>query len=293
MAKKTTVSPQVKRFFQIIGRLFKAKERQVPENEDDLGAYPLRMQISAIPERRYLRTARLLAIFTFINIGALIAIAGIFVYNAERIDVQVANPRVVNIYAMDPERKIIQASEYESRYVPAMRLVLEQSVRDYIIARNSFNLDPYKQNENWGLGSIIQMYTDPEKYKEFMERDQFSIINEARNKNVNKEVYIYSLNQTPTDLWEGLIDIFDMPPEDPFKPICGCSDDSKECLTCKEKNNRGRRRFKVYLRILPGLSPINMKNPFGMRVTNYFMIPQIIHPEEIFWNVPSILRPEL
>ena len=286
------LAPEVKKVLKKIIAFLKGKEVETPIDQDNLEAYPERMQISAIPERRYLRTARLLAILTFINLGVLMALAGVFAYYAVRLDVSVANRRVVNIYAIDPEHKVIKASEYGETVIPAMQLMMEKSVREFIIARNSYRLDAQEHRKNWGPGGIVDMYLHPEKYKDFKEEISYSIENDARRKNVNKEVHIYSLRQTPAGLWEGLIDVFDMPPYDPFNPLCQCMDNSQECLQCKEDHKKGKKRFKVYVESdfygMPSLM-----NPLGVMVREIYMMPQIIHPEEKYWNIPSILKPEL
>jgi len=286
------MSPKVKKVLEVLARIFKGKEKQIPENQDALGAYPLRMQISAIPERRYLRTARILAIFTFFNLAALMVLAGMFAYYAVRQDVLVANSKVINLYAMDPEHKVIKASEYSETSYPALGLIMEQGVRDYIKSRYSYYLDPQKQAQNWGPASPLSLYTDAEKLKMFHEREAFAWTSPARQKGVNKEVHIYSLEQTSTGLWEGLIDIFDMKPRDPYHPICDCYEDTRECIECKEKNNLGRARYRVYLRSGFFGMP-NLYNPLGIGVAGSYLTPQIIHPEDQFWNIPPILKPEL
>ena len=286
------MSPKMKKVLKFLGRIFKGKEKQIPENQDALGAYPLRMQISAIPERRYLRTARILAIFTFFNLGALMVLAGVFAYYAVRPDVLVANSRVVNLYAMDPEHKVIKASEYSQTAYPAMGLVMEQGVRDFIKARYGYYLDPQKQKGNWGPGSPVALYMDSEAYRKFNESGSYAWSSPAIQKKVNREVHIYSLEQTTTGLWDGLIDIFDMEPRDPYHPICDCYDDTPACFKCKEKHNKGRTRYRVYVRAGFWAAP-NLLNPLGIGVAGSYLTPQIIHPDDQFWNIPSVLKPEL
>jgi hypothetical protein len=286
------LAPEIQKFLRKIRAYLKGKEVEEPIDQDHLEAYPERMQISAIPERRYLRTARLLAILTFINIGVLIALAGVFSYYALRIDISVANRRAVNLYAIDPEHKVIKAAEYGTKVVPAMQLMMEKAVREFIIARNSYRLDPQEHNKNWGPGGKVAMYLHPEMYKSFIQEHSFGIANDAQKKKVNKEVHIYSLQQTPAGLWEGLIDVFDMPPYDPFNPLCQCMDNSQECLTCKEKHMKGKARYKVY--VDSGFNGFpSLMNPLGVMVDGFYIMPKIIHPNEKYWDIPAILKPEL
>ena len=286
------LSPAMQKFIRKVNAFLKGKEVETPIDQDCLEAYPERMQISAIPERRYLRTARLLAILTFINIGVLIALGGVFAYYAVRIDVSVANNRAVNLYAIDPEHKVIKASEYSIKAVPAMQLMMEKAVREFIIARLSYRLNSPDNNKNWAPGGVVSMYLHPEKYKTFSQEQSFAISNEAKKKNVNKEVHIYSLQQTPAGLWEGLVEVFDMPPYDPFNPLCQCMDNSKECLQCKEQHKKGKKRYRVYADANFSGHP-SLMNPLGVQVNGFYIIPKIIHTEEKYWDIPSVLKPEL
>lgn len=280
------------KFSQFLAR-FKKKEKDVPVDQDALGAYPLRMQISAIPERRYLRTTRVLAVLSFINIGVLIALSGLFIYYAARIDVQIYNPMVPNMYSIDPEHKIINAVEYSRRRVSALELISEKYIRDYIMARNTFYLDPIQQEKYWGPNSVIRHYSSKEDdYKDFVKLANI-VQNEATTNRVNKEPYIYSMRRLPTGQWEALVDIFDMPPEDIFNPICGCSNETKECLTCKIQKNKGRRRYKIYVWANLFSGAASLYNPLGLKVYGYYELERIIHPNELYWDLPSILKPEL
>ncbi|MBQ7413354.1 MAG: hypothetical protein IJV07_03655 [Alphaproteobacteria bacterium] len=286
------MSPKINQFFRTLKRILKIKEKQVPENQDDLGAYPLRMQIGAIPERRYLRTARLLAVMAFLNLAALIGLAGWFAYNAVRIDVSIANRRAINLYAIDPEYKVIRSAEANETSIPALSLVMEKAIRNYITARYSINLDPQKQEKNWGPQSVVALYTEPEKLKQFNENEVGGLLASARRKGANKEVHIYSLRQTPAGLWEALIDVFDMLPRDSFDPICDCFDNSPECITCKEENGLGQQRFRVFVRA--GFwGQVSLLNPMGIQVDGIYLIPQQIHPNDQFWNIPPLLKPTL
>ena len=126
----------------------------------------------------------------------------------------------------------------------------------------------------------------------FMKQEQYAILAPAKRKGVNREVHIYSLRQTPSGLWEALVDIFDMKPRDPYNPVCDCDDNSKECLGCKEELNLGRTRYRMYLRS-NFYGPVSLDNPMGIRVDDVYVTPQIVHPKEIFWNIPPVLKPEL
>ena len=283
------MSPKMKKFLALVGKIFKVKEKEVPENQDALGAYPLRMQISAIPERRYLRTARLLAVITFLNLAVLMVLAGTFAWRAVRQNVVITRMGRKQLFMMEPEYKVIRAAEREEARYRADELILEQAVQDYIKSRYNVYLDSAKQQKS---SKYLMMYSNREKLEEFERHEKFLLLSVAKRKRVNREVHIYSIRQTPSGLWEALVDIFDMKPRDPYNPVCDCYDNTRECLKCKEELNLGRTRYRIYVRAGFWGSP-SRDNPMGVGISNVYVIPQIVHPEEQFWNIPSILKPEL
>ncbi len=271
----------------------KKKKQAVQQNDNDdvLGAYPEKMQIAAIPERRYLKTSRLLAVVTFINLGVLIALAGIFVYLVVRLDVSVANQRVVNLYSMDPERQVIQASEYNTKSIPALQLMMEQAMMDYVLNRHTIIWDVNEQNYLWSGAGAVGQYSTQEVYQAFQIESERAF-RETRAKKIVKDVHLYSLKLTGTNMWEGIFDIFDMPIPDMFNPLCQCSDNSAACLNCKATHALGRQRFKVYIRS-DFSAPKTLSNPLGILVKQYNQLYVPIDPKENFWGQPSVLRPEL
>lgn len=277
-----------KKFKQFLSK-FKLREKEIPENQDALGAYPLRMQISAIPERRYLRTTRLLAVLTFLNLGVMIALTGMFIYRAVRLDVRVDSRRFLNIYTMDPAQKAIVPVEFDKTAVTTMDLVLEQAVREFITARNGAFMDKLKQKEN---SNKVFKYLLSDELQRQTDRELQVLTNEVQSNGINKEVHIYSLNKTPSGLWRALVDVFDRVPEDPYAPVCACDDNSRTCLACKFENNVGHHRYLIYVRSGLG-GPAVMGNPFGIQVVGHYIVEKVIHPEEQFWDLPSVLRPEL
>ncbi|MBR6412662.1 MAG: hypothetical protein IKS41_05850 [Alphaproteobacteria bacterium] len=283
------MSPKMKKFLNLVGKIFKVKEKEVPTNQDALGAYPLRMQISAIPERRYLRTARLLAVITFLNLGVLMVLAGVFSWRAVRQNIKLVRFGQQQLYMMDPEYKVIQSAETSVSKHYAEEFLMEQGVQDYIKSRYNVYLDGAKQQQSW---KYVIMYSNKEKLTEFEEREKFVLTESARRKRVNHEVHIYSIRLTPGNLWEALVDVFEMKPRDPYNPVCDCYDNSRECLKCKEELNVGRSRYRMFVRASFG-GNTSLNNPTGFLVENIYVIPQIVHPDEQFWNIPSILKPEL
>jgi hypothetical protein len=264
----------------------KRKEKQIPTNQDALGAYPERIQISAIPERRYLRTTRVLAIFTFLNLAASLVLIGYCIYYAALSDVNINR----HIYTIDPVYKRVYAAEYDKQKVSARELILEEAVSDYIKARTEVNMDINLQKKN--IATVKKFMPEDENILKAYQKEANDLFNLARSKKVNKETYIYDIQKTPSGMWKAVIDVFDVQPESIFNPICSCKEVTRECIDCKIKNNRGRHRYWAFVRPYFMSVPSTLNNPFGIKIYDMYLLDKKIRPDD-YWDTPSILKPEL
>lgn len=262
------------------------------DSPDVLEAYPERMQIGAIPERRYLRTARFLAVFTFLNLGVLIALGGQFVYTARRADISLSHPRAVYMYAIDTQQKTLKPGAHSETYVPGIQLMVEAVLRDYILKRHTFLWDIDAMKWRWGPTGTIALYSTRDVMQKFG-AESTSAANSAQATQTVRDVHLYDLQYLGYGLWQGIFDIFHLPIPDPFNPLCGaCSDNAPTCLSCKTQHASKKQRFKVYVRTA-FTSPPNQANPLGISIIGYYKLVMPIHPEEKVWDIPSILKPEI
>lgn len=262
------------------------------ESPDVLEVYPEHMQVKALPERRYLKTARLLAIIILINIAFLILIAGLYTYIADRVDVSIANRKAVNLFTIDSSRKVIIPAEYANKRISATELISESLIRDYINNRHSVVWDNSVMQRRWDIGGPVALFSNYKNvYSQFrVEAD--SIFNDSRTNGFVRDVHLYELKRVHTNLWEGLFDTFDMPVPDSFNPICNCSDNSKKCLDCKIANSSRHMRFRVFIRT--NFNNVkNLENPLGFMIYSYNTLYIPIHENETYWGIPSALKPEI
>ncbi len=275
-------------------RFFKKKETsQETSNRDVLGAYPENMQVRALPERRYLKTSRLLAIVILINIGLMSMVGGFFTYYADRVDVNIATPAAVHLFTIDPVRKVLVPAEYAQGTVPALQLMVEDLLRKYIKNRHEIVWDNTIMENRWSVGGDIERYSD---YQEVFipARSAANIAYEqSRADGFVRDVHLYDFKYIDFGLWEGIFDIFDMPIPDSFNPLCPCSDNSPKCLTCKTTHALRRERFRVFIRGGRLPEAVNLWNPLGYLVTTYNLLYMPIDPDEPYWNLPSDLKPEI
>lgn len=262
------------------------------ESPDVLGVYPEYMQVRALPERRYLKTARLLAIIILINIAILVLIAGLYTYVADRIDVAIASRRAVNLFTIDSSRKVIVPAEYANKRISAIELVSESLIRDYINNRHSVVWDNSIMQSRWDVGGPVARFSNYKNVYSPFRVEADSIFNDSRTNGFVRDVHLYELKRINANLWEGLFDTFDMPIPDSFSPICNCSDNSKKCLECKVLHSSRRMRFRVFIRT--NFNNVKtLENPLGFMITSYNTLYVPIKENETFWGIPSALKPEI
>ena len=272
----------------ILRDLFGNKKSNSP---DVLGRYPEYMQVRALPERRYLKTSRLLAVFIMINLGVTLALSGIYAYMVERIDISIASSRAVNLFYIDTEKKRLLPAEHTQKIVPATQLMTEAALRQYIADRHTIVWDNEKMGHLWGQGSFVWALSSSKfVYDPFMQLAKREV-EQSRMQGYVRDVHLYELELVYENLWQGIFDTFDMPIPDPFNPLCDCMDNSVECITCKKENSSNRQRYKVFIRT----NFTNVKsvgNPLGIMIYSYQTVPMVVR-DNSFWDTPRALKPEL
>ncbi len=275
-------------------RFFKKKiSTQDLNTRDVLGTYPENMQVRALPERRYLKTSRLLAIIILINIGIISMVGGFFTYYADRVDVDIATPDAVHLFAIDPVRKTLVPAEYAQMRVPALQLMAEDLVRNYIKQRHEIVWDNTVMQNRWSAGGPVALFSMFKQVFTPAQAEANVAYEESRREGFVRDIHLYELKFLGGGLWDGVFDMFDMPIPDSFNPICACSDNGVDCLTCKTTNAIRRQRFRVFVRGTFNVEARNSWNPLGYVVTSYNLLYMPIVPEEPFWELPSDLKPEI
>ena len=270
---------------------------QEQQKHDILEAYPGKEQVDAFPERRYIRLTRFLALFTLINLAFMIALAGIYFYMVRHKDISVSYRNWVQLYTIDPERKLLLPSEYSQGRVSAMQLMMEDALRKYLTERYESIWDVDTMRERWGNKGYVARLSSQDVAAKFKAETGRSW-NNIWQKKITRDVHIYALYPLQGDLWRAYIETFDFPLNENLGKICDCTDNSHECLSCKEQNiiPGGRRRRRVLLRA-NFYGPKTLKNPLGVMVYAYYPaqipLPKPGTPKETFWDLPPALRPKL
>ena len=149
---------------EIFHTVFKYKEKKSP---DKLGLYPERVHVDAMPERRYLWTARIFVILSCLSIClSMMFASGIYLLLPQR----GARPLLLQVNKYFSVLEPIQPTE---KNVPAMNLIAERYIEEYVAQRHIITDDIDELMYRWGKGSTIYWLSTSSVYHAFAGRDFF------------------------------------------------------------------------------------------------------------------------
>ena len=142
--------------FEVFHTIFKYREKESP---DQLGLYPERVHVNAMPERRYLWTSRILVILAAISMSITMMLA-LTIYLL--VPQKTVYPRILQINKYFSELELVQNDEVNTR---ATDLLAEQHITDYIILRNTITNDYDELMSRWGPGEIVYWFSAKPVYE--------------------------------------------------------------------------------------------------------------------------------
>jgi len=275
---------------------------QYPESEtmhDELGAYPLRLDVAALPERRFFKMIRTLTIGV-VMAGALMIILGVILnYQIAHQDVTVQRGNVWQFYRIDPQEKVLRTLESQTVTINPLRLYVEKMLYDYLMMRNSTAWDKKELEKNFGSTGLIAQLSSAAVLSDFA-GEKSVLLSKTQAHGLIREAHIYDLRLTSSNLWVAYMEVFDLPQTNKSTVVCGCSDNSRSCLDCKIKNAKNRERYKIWIRTSFDRSKAGCRglegrcdNPLGISVDRYIVTFVPIHEDDVYWNLPPALQPEI
>ena len=132
--------------FEIFNTIFKYKEKQSP---DQLGLYPERVHVEAMPERRYLWTSRVLVILSCLSISFNMMLAAtIYLLLPQR----TVYPRLFQINKYFSMLEQVQPAEIN---YPVSDLITEEHITEYIMLRYIVTSDYDELITRWAKGNTL------------------------------------------------------------------------------------------------------------------------------------------
>ncbi len=224
---------------------------------DKLGAYPVRVHVGAMPERRYLKTSRVMALLASALWGcALILAFSIYLLG----QMQVGTPLLLSInkrfYRLDP----VQNDEvYES----GVDIQKELYIRQYVILRHTILPDVDEMKERWGLRGHLRWFSQAAGWDSFTRSKES--LEKAMENGLTAEVSVRFIEQLTARFWIVEFDLFERYPEDDAPTV---------------------KRYRAFMEALfyGKMQPFRdredrLKNPLNFVVLDYFLMSRALTEE--------------
>lgn len=223
--------------------------KEPPRNQDALGAYPTTVHVSAQPERRYLKTTRVLAIVAIVNM-CLMAILTLTVF--------MFSPRIRShpkFFTLDYRfQRFSELERYEITKT-SNDLLSEKYVADYVIARHTIYPSEDRMNMHWtSPTSLIVLYSDPHILGQV----------EAEKDYIRRRIQKDGLSRTVEIKWIQRM-----------KASWAVEFETRDKVMSKD--TVGKRRWRAYLRAVYDPEKIypdkarKFLNPYGFTVMEYYL----------------------
>ena len=283
------------------------KKTTEPKNKDVLEAYPTRLHVSALPDRRFFRMTRTLTMINALLVCLLIVQACFFYYAMDHQDIDIKYPSGRNaLYRLDPESKTLRRIARTTATYSPLEFSREEMLLQYIKLRHSIVRDRDEMERRLkttadkdGDASLLAVVSSRKSFIG-IEKDIVQTAQRLERDGRVRDVHIYDLKHEYRNLWTATIDLFDVPVDSNLESYCQCQDNSQECLDCKiqqtrtptRSGNSAHKRYKLWIR-LGRKRPASWQNPFGFSIDNYAMQELVIQKNDAFWGVPASLQPDM
>jgi len=177
----------------IFDTLFRYREKKSP---DKLGLFPEAVDISAMPERRYLWTSRILVILSAISISLTMALATtIFLLLPQR----GAKP---NLYRTNADTYKLERIRPSEQSADMQNLITEQHIEQYLKLRHEIPESAAELYELWSEYSKLYWLSSFTVFGDFQKKATFTQINDFIVKGIKRKVEIDWILPLTRTLWE-------------------------------------------------------------------------------------------
>lgn len=261
---------------------------------DELGAYPERLHVSAFPERRYLKTSRVIAISIFITIFINMALAFIYTKLASEGDANIYDYAHggVHLYQVDMYNRKIKQVELPHTKIGARHLLSQTLIEEYLIQRFEVSTSYNEMLERWNSNSNSTSFlhlTSADSANLMPQETSRVQLDKVKNKLV-EEIYIYSIRQIHSNFYEVIYDLFTTKQTSRGEKVCITINRDLNWLDCLRKNAIETKRYKAFIRV--SYTPIPernreqiLKNPYHFQVTDIHIFPLPIHKNNPWTDV--------
>ena len=266
-----------------------------PEKSNDvLEAYPERLHVTALPERRYLKTARFLVIATLLSLTFNFAMTFIYIRNASLVEAIVHNPARQDtfLYQLDYYNKELKPIQKPFRNLSVMDLIFQNLIADYLNERYQVTSNRQEMETKWSANSKLFAYA-PKLYEAFIPEANEALARQVRG--ITQEIHIHSIKNLSTNMYEVIFDVYALNESGYGDKKCPCKEKNDECLQCMRQTTVGAKRYKAYMRVelniqeRPSEEIRKNINPYYFTVSSFTALPQVIRTDNPWEDVDAIL----
>ena len=193
--------------------IFKFLFSKVDESSNDkLGAYPEKVHVGAMPERRYLKTSRIMALLSAGLLCVTIMLAFIIYLITPLLR---SEPMLLAI-----DKRFYKLEPVQTQVVlwPASMLLMEEHIKQYILLRHTIVADIDEMQARWNEeNSLLRWFSSTEAFGEFKAEKE---VNMARmTEGLTTEVNVRFIHRIDDGLWLAEFDTIEHMPEEEFPVI--------------------------------------------------------------------------
>ena len=172
--------------------LFRYREKKSP---DRLGRFPQEVNIEAMPERRYLWTARVLVIFSALSFSLTIMLAMtlylLLPLRGGRPNLMTADKFTSSLEKVEPLEKNISSDD----------VLTEQLVEKYVKLRHEIPDNPYDLYERWSRGSDLYWMSSIGNFQRFSHKANYDFITKLIAQGLIRKVETEWIRRLTPQLW--------------------------------------------------------------------------------------------
>lgn len=272
------------------------------KTNDVVEAYPERLHVRALPERRYLKTSRVMAIIAFLSITVNFGLGFVYMKMASSVSAVIATPlsdnaslaeraaRETALYRLDTFNQRVVPIETSEKVASALQLLAEGLIEDFLTLRYNITGSYDELLARFAQDNSLALYSSTPVY-EGMKWELEQRLADAR-KGITQQIYIYSIKNVFGNFFEVVFDVFRFSPQVNGFAVCKCLTKDEACVSCLRKNAQSVQRYRAFLRVNfrnnKRSDEAMLKNPHTFQVNSYTALPLQIN-NDIWTDVDRAL----
>lgn len=193
--------------------IFKFLFSEVDDSSNDkLGAYPEKVHVRAMPERRYLKTSRIMTFVAAALLCGTIMLTFIIYMLSPLLR---SEPTLLTI-----DKRFYKLEPIQNQIVlwPANMLLMEEHIKQYILLRHTIVPDIDEMQARWSEeNSLLKWFSDSDAFSSFTQEKTVSLARMAEG--LTTEVNIRFIQRITNSLWLAEFDTIEHMPEEEFPTV--------------------------------------------------------------------------